>query len=61
MLNSVQICKSRLPDLDPKPVALPGFGKEVLVLRENQYDDFLGCMKGILPLVEAKPVGAIIA
>jgi hypothetical protein len=29
-------------------------------LRDEQYDGFLGYMKGILPLLEAKPIGAII-
>lgn len=57
MLNSVQIWKSRLPDLDPKPL---GFGDDLFGLRDEQYDDFLGYMKGILPLLEAKPIGAII-
>ena len=55
MLNSVQIWKSRLPDLDPKPV---GFGEELFALRPTQYDAFLGYMKGILPLLEAKKTGA---
>ena len=58
MMNSVQIWKSRLPDLDPRPI---GFGGELLALRPEQYDDFLGYMKGILPLLEAQPRGAIIA
>ncbi len=58
MLNSVQIWKSRLPDLDPKPI---GFGEELLALRPEQYDDFLGYMKGILPLLEAQKAGAFYA
>jgi CRISPR-associated endonuclease/helicase Cas3 len=57
MLNSVQIWKSRLPELDPKPL---GFGDDLFGLRDEQYDGFLGYMKGILPLLEAKPIGAII-
>lgn len=54
MLSSVQIWKSRLPDLDPKPV---GFGGELLALRPEQYDDFLGYMKGLLPLLQAQHAG----
>jgi CRISPR-associated endonuclease/helicase Cas3 len=57
MLNSVQIWKSRLPDLDPRPL---GFGDGLFGLRDEQYDGFLGYMRGILPLLEAKPIGAII-
>jgi hypothetical protein len=58
MLNSVQIWKSRLPDLDPRPL---GFGDDLFGLRNEQYDGFLGYMRGILSLLEAKPIGAIIA
>jgi len=57
MLNSVQIWKSRLPDLDPKPI---GFGDELFGLRPTQYDDFLGYMKGILPLLEGKRSGGFV-
>jgi len=57
MLNSVQIWKSRLPELDPRPI---GFGGELLALRPEQYDDFLGYMKGILPLLEARSTSAIV-
>ncbi|MBI3292010.1 MAG: CRISPR-associated endonuclease Cas3'' [Elusimicrobia bacterium] len=57
MLNSVQVKQSRLIDLDPKPV---GFGCELLALRPEQYDDFLGYMKGILPLLKAQKSGCFI-
>jgi len=57
MLSSVQIWKSRLPDLDPKPI---GFGDELFALRPTQYDDFLGYMKGILPLLEARRSGGFL-
>lgn len=51
MLNSVQIWKSRLPDLDPMPI---GYGDELFALRSTQYDDFLGYMKGVLPLLQGQ-------
>jgi CRISPR-associated endonuclease/helicase Cas3 len=54
MLNSVQVWKTRLPNLDPKPV---GFGEELLALRPEQYDGFLGYMKGLLPLLDAQTKG----
>jgi CRISPR-associated endonuclease/helicase Cas3 len=54
MLNSVQVWKTRLPDLDPKPV---GFGDDLFALRPEQYDDFLGYMKGLLPLLKAQQAG----
>jgi hypothetical protein len=54
MLNSVQIWKSRLPDLDPAPI---GFGRELFALRPTQYDDFLGYMKGVLPLLQGQQDG----
>lgn len=54
MLNSVQVWKTRLPDLDPKPV---GFGDDLFALRPEQYDGFLGYMKGLLPLLEAQGKG----
>lgn len=54
MLNSVQIWKSRLPDLDPKPI---GFGDELFALRSTQYDDFLGYMRGVLPLLQGQQNG----
>ena len=57
MLNSVQIWKSRLPDLDPKPV---GFSGELLALRPDQYDDFLGYMAGLLPLLGAQAKGGFV-
>ena len=56
MLNSVQIWKSRLPDLDPKPIDI-GFGDELPALRLTQYDDFLGYMRGVLPLLEGQRDG----
>jgi CRISPR/Cas system-associated endonuclease/helicase Cas3 len=58
MLNSVQIWKSRVPDLDPKPV---GFRDDLFALRQNQYDDFLGYMKGLLPLLDANSIASVIA
>jgi CRISPR-associated endonuclease/helicase Cas3 len=54
MLNSVQIWKSRLPDLDPMPI---GYGDELFALRSTQYDDFLGYMKGVLPLLQGQRDG----
>jgi CRISPR-associated endonuclease/helicase Cas3 len=54
MLNSVQVWKTRLPDLDPKPV---GFGDDLFALRPEQYDGFLGYMKGLLPLLDAQTKG----
>jgi hypothetical protein len=54
LLNSVQIWKSRLPDLDPKPI---GYGDELVALRPDQYDDFLGYMRGILPLLQGQREG----
>ena len=54
MLNSVQIWKSRLPDLDPTPI---GFGEELFALRPIQYDDFLGYMRGLLPLLQGQQNG----
>ena len=58
MLNSVQIWKSRLPDLDPTPI---GFGGELLAIRPEQYGDFLGYMEGLIPLLEAQQVGGFVA
>jgi CRISPR-associated endonuclease/helicase Cas3 len=57
MLNSVQIWKSRLPDLAPKPI---GFGDKLFGLQPTQYDVFLGYMKGLLPLLEAKKTRSFI-
>lgn len=54
MLNSVQVWKTRLPDLDPKPI---GFGDGLFALRPEQYDGFLGYMKGLLPLLKAQKAG----
>ena len=54
MLNSVQVWKTRLPDLDPKPV---GFADDLFALRPEQYDDFLGYMRGLLPLLDAHTKG----
>jgi len=54
MLNSVQVWRTKLPDLDPKPV---GFGDDLFALRPEQYDDFLGYMKGLLPLLKAQRTG----
>lgn len=58
MLNSVQIWKSRLADLDPRPI---GFGDELFALRDEQYDDFLGYMKGVLPLLAGQRAGGFFA
>jgi CRISPR-associated endonuclease/helicase Cas3 len=58
MLNSVQIWKSRLADLDPRPI---GFGDELFALRAEQYDDFLGYMKGVLPLLAGQRAGGFFA
>lgn len=57
MLNSVQIWKSKLPDLDPRPL---GFGDDLFGLRPEQYDDFVGYMKGILPLLNGQMAGGFI-
>jgi CRISPR-associated endonuclease/helicase Cas3 len=57
MLNSVQIWKSRLLDIDPRPI---GFGGELLAIRPEQYDDFLGYMKGILPLLKGQREGGFV-
>lgn len=54
MLNCVHVWKTRLPDLDPKPV---GFGDDLFALRPEQYDGFLGYMKGLLPLLNARRKG----
>jgi CRISPR-associated endonuclease/helicase Cas3 len=54
MLNSVQVWKTRLPDLDPRPV---GFGDDLFALRPEQYDGFLGYMKGLLLLLDAHNKG----
>jgi CRISPR-associated endonuclease/helicase Cas3 len=54
MLNSVQIWKSRLPDLNPTPI---GFSEELFALRPTQYDDFLGYMRGLLPLLQGQHNG----
>ena len=54
MLNSVQVWKTRLPDLDPKPI---GFGDGLFALRPEQYDGFLGYMRGLLPLLKAQKAG----
>lgn len=54
MLNSVQIWKSRLRDLDPTPI---GYGDELFALRPTQYDNFLGYMKGALPLLQGQREG----
>lgn len=57
MLNSVQIWKSRLRDLDPNPI---GFGGELFALRPEQYDDFLGYLKGVLPLLKGQEEGGFV-
>jgi CRISPR-associated endonuclease Cas3-HD len=54
MLNSVQVWKTRLPDLDPKPI---GFGDGLFALRPEQYDGFLGYMRGLLPSLKAQKAG----
>jgi CRISPR-associated endonuclease/helicase Cas3 len=57
MLNSVQVWKSRLPNLDPRPI---GFGGELLAIRPEQYDDFLGYMAGVLPLLVGQAAGGFV-
>jgi CRISPR-associated endonuclease/helicase Cas3 len=54
MLNSVQIWKSKLPNIDPRPL---GFGDGLFGLRPEQYDNFLGYMKGILHLLDGQKAG----
>ena len=56
MLNSVQVWKTRLADLDPKPV---GYRDDLFAFRSTRYDDFLGYMKGILPLLSAQREGRL--
>jgi CRISPR-associated endonuclease/helicase Cas3 len=54
MLNSVQIWENKLADLSVKPI---GFGRELLGISEGNYDDFLGYMKGLLPVLKGKNRG----
>ena len=57
MENSVQVWSNRLPFLPFRP--LPGL-EDILVIQENCYDDFLGYMKGVLPLLRAQADGGLI-
>lgn len=57
MQNSVQVWSNRLSFLPFRP--LPGF-EDILVIQENCYDDFLGYMKGVLPLVAAQQDGGLL-
>lgn len=54
MLDSVQVWENKLPDLSVKPI---GFGSELLGISEGNYDDFLGYMKGLLPVLKGKNRG----
>ena len=54
MENSVQVWSNRLPFLPFRP--LPGLD-DILVIQENCYDNFLGYMKGVLPLLQAGQKG----
>jgi len=57
MENSVQVWSNRLPFLPFRP--LPGL-EDILVIQENCYDDFLGYMKGVLPLIKAQHDGGLL-
>lgn len=54
MLNSVQVWENKLANLSVKPI---GFGRELLGISEGTYDDFLGYMKGLLPILKGKTEG----
>jgi CRISPR-associated endonuclease/helicase Cas3 len=54
MENTVQVWSNRLPLLPFR--SLPGL-EDMLVIEENCYDDFLGYMKGVLPLLKAQQDG----
>jgi CRISPR-associated endonuclease/helicase Cas3 len=56
-LNSVEIWRSRLIDLIPRPVGPDG---ELFALSPDQYDDFLGYMRGVIPLLVVKSAGGIV-
>jgi CRISPR-associated endonuclease/helicase Cas3 len=56
MENSVQVWSNRLPFLPFRP--LLGL-EDILVIQENCYDDFLGYMKGVLPLLNAQRDGGL--
>ena len=53
-LGSVEIWRSRLPDLTPRSL---GAGGELLAIAPDQYDDFLGYMRGFIPLLKIKSAG----
>lgn len=57
MQNSVQVWSNRLSLLPFRPLA--GFD-EILVIQEGCYDDFLGYMKGILPLLRGRMEGGFV-
>jgi CRISPR-associated endonuclease/helicase Cas3 len=54
MLHSVQIWDNKLKDL---PVSEIGFGTDFLRIQNGCYDDFLGYMKGMLPVCKFKQQG----
>jgi CRISPR-associated endonuclease/helicase Cas3 len=56
-MGSVEIWRSRLSDLAPKSL---GPGGELLALSPDQYDEFLGYMRGIIPLLNIKSAGGIV-
>lgn len=58
MRYSVQVWSNKLSDL-PVTRAL-GFGKELLGIQPHCYDNFLGYMKGLLPLLEAQRSGGMV-
>lgn len=53
--GSVEIWRSRITDL---PLKSLGAGGELLALYPDQYDNFLGYMRGILPVLDVKDKGA---
>ncbi len=53
-LGSVEIWRSRLSDLTPSAL---GRGGELMALAPDQYDDFLGYMRGVIPLLKVKSAG----
>ncbi|MEW6160426.1 MAG: DEAD/DEAH box helicase, partial [Verrucomicrobiota bacterium] len=58
MRHSVQVWETKLRDL-PVTRAL-GFGEELVGIQPDCYDDFLGYMKGLLPLLEAQQKGGFV-
>jgi len=58
MRHSVQVWENKLRDL-PVTRAL-GFGEELVGIQLDCYDDFLGYMKGLIPLLEAQREGGFI-